>query len=62
MHAYTLVQVLGLAILWAVKSSPIALFFPFFVLAMVPLRMALKFVYTPTELEAVRYEKPAFLF
>jgi solute carrier family 4 anion exchanger 2 len=53
MHLYTGVQIFGLAVLWAVKSSPIALFFPFFVVAMVPLRMVLKFFYTPTELEAV---------
>ena len=53
MHVYTVVQVLGLGTLWAVKSSPIALFFPFFVVAMVPLRMALKFFYTEHELEAV---------
>lgn len=53
MHMYTIVQIAGLAVLWAVKSSPIALFFPFFVLAMVPLRMVLKFIYTPAELEAV---------
>ena len=53
MHLYTFVQVIGLGVLWAVKSSAIALFFPFFVVAMVPLRMSLKFVFKPKELEAV---------
>lgn len=50
---YTLLQVFGLGVLWAVKSSSIALVFPFFVLAMVPLRMSLRFIFTPLELEAV---------
>ena len=54
MHLFTLVQSFGLGVLWAVKSSTIALFFPFFVVAMIPLRMSLKFLFTPKELEAVR--------
>ena len=53
MHAFTIVQLVGLGILWAVKDSPIALAFPFFVVLMVPLRMILKFFFTPEELEAV---------
>jgi hypothetical protein len=53
MHIYTLIQLFGLAVLWAVKSSEISLVFPFFVVAMVPLRMVLRFIYTPMELEAV---------
>ena len=58
MHAFTIVQLVGLGILWAVKDSPIALAFPFFVVLMVPLRMILKFFFTPEELEAVSF----FLF
>ena len=54
MYLFTLVQSFGLGVLWAVKSSTIALFFPFFVVAMIPLRMSLKFLFTPKELEAVR--------
>ena len=57
MHLFTLVQTLGLGVLWAVKSSAIALFFPFFVVAMIPLRMSLKFLFTPKELEAVSITK-----
>ena len=53
MHVYTFIQCVGLAILWAVKSSPASLFFPFFIVAMIPLRLSLKFFYSPTELEAV---------
>jgi hypothetical protein len=40
-------------VLWAVKSSPAALAFPFFVLAMIPYRLLLKFIFTKTELDAV---------
>lgn len=53
MHLYTCIQIVGLGILWAVKSTAIALFFPFFVVAMVPLRMSFKFFYDERELEAV---------
>jgi len=69
MHAFTLVQIFGLAVLWAVSKSSIALAFPFFVVAMIPLRMSLKYIYSPTELEAldgkeagkvVRDEEPDF--
>ena len=55
MHLFTLVQSIGLGILWAVKSSTIALFFPFFVVAMIPLRLSMKFLFTPKELEAVSF-------
>ena len=47
------VQIVGLGVLWAVKSSPAALAFPFFVIAMIPFRMSLRFLFTPMELEAV---------
>jgi ABC-type amino acid transport system permease subunit len=53
MHLYTLCQGIGLAILWIVKSTPAALVFPFFVVFMIPLRLALKFLFTPRELDAV---------
>jgi len=56
MHLFTVVQMCGLGILWAVKSSTIALAFPFFVVAMVPLRILLGYLpeplkFTPQELE-----------
>jgi hypothetical protein len=58
MHLFTCVQMCGLGILWAVKSSTIALAFPFFVVAMVPLRILLGYLpeplkFTPQELEEV---------
>jgi hypothetical protein len=38
-----------------VKSSPVALAFPFFVLAMIPFRLLLGFIFTKVELDAVRF-------
>ena len=57
MNVYTLVQCIGLAVLWVVKSSPVALFFPFFIVAMIPLRFSLKFIFSLSELEAVSVSK-----
>jgi hypothetical protein len=57
MHLYTVCQAAGLAILWIVKSTPAALVFPFFVVFMIPLRLALKFIFTPRELEAVSAQR-----
>jgi len=51
MHVYTIIQACGLGLLWGIKSSPIALFFPFFVVLMVPLRLSLKFLFSEAELE-----------
>jgi len=53
MIMFTLLQAVGLGILWGVKSSPAALAFPFFVVAMIPFRWSLKFLFTPVELEAL---------
>ena len=58
MHLFTLCQGIGLAILWIVKSTQAALVFPFFVVFMVPLRLALKFIFTPRELDAVSPPRP----
>ena len=56
MHLFTILQLLGLVILWVVKSSAAALAFPFFVMAMIPYRWSMKFLFTPSELDAVRRE------
>merc|ERR1712106_313779 len=53
MVMFTMFQGLGLVILWVVKSSPAALAFPFFVVAMIPYRMFLKFIFTDCELDAL---------
>jgi len=63
MVMFTVFQGLGLVILWVVKSSPIALAFPFFVVAMIPYRLLLKFIFTTCELEALdgaQAGKPAY--
>ena len=38
MHLFTAIQVLCLAMLWGVKSSPAALAFPFILIMMIPIR------------------------
>lgn len=53
MHLFTIVQILALAILWAVKSSSFSLAFPFFLLMMVPLRQKMATYYTEREMNAV---------
>lgn len=58
MHAYTGVQLAGLALLYAVKSSRISLALPFFLVLMVPLRMALGYLFTPLQLRAVSADRP----
>jgi len=51
MHLYTIIQFAGLGILWAVKESPAALAFPFFVISMLGLRWSLKFLFSEKELD-----------
>lgn len=40
-HAFTLVQVLCLVVLWILKSSPVGILFPLFIAMLVPLRLLL---------------------
>ena len=54
MHLFTILQTIGLVVLWVVKSTSVALAFPFFVVAMIPYRWTFKFFYTQRELEAVK--------
>lgn len=53
MHLFTIVQILALAMLWAVKSSSYSLAFPFFLLMMVPIRQKMATYYTEREMNAV---------
>ena len=55
MLMYTGFQGLGLIVLWVVKSTAAALAFPFFVVAMIPFRFLLKFVFSEQELDAVSF-------
>ena len=54
MHLFTALQLACLAVLWIVKSSTLALAFPFFVVGMVPFRLTFKYFFNPRELDAVR--------
>ena len=54
MVLFTVLQALGLGLLWYIKSSPAALAFPIFVVMMIPYRWSMKFIFTETELDAVR--------
>jgi len=51
MLLFTGLQAVGLIVLWIVKSTKAALAFPFFVVAMIPYRYLLKFLFTDFELE-----------
>lgn len=53
MHLYTLIQLAGICLLYAVKSSRFSLALPFFLVMMVPLRIALGYLFTPLQLRAV---------
>ena len=56
MHLFTGLQFMGLVVLWVVKSSSMALAFPFFVVGMVPYRLTFKLFFNRRELEAVSYK------
>lgn len=53
MHLFSIMQAMGLGLLWGIKSSPAAIAFPFFVVGMVPYRWTLKFIFTQRELNEV---------
>lgn len=53
MHLFTSVQIFGLALLWAIKSSRFSLAFPFVLIMMVPLRQKLGSFFTAQEINAV---------
>lgn len=53
-HLFTVIQILCVGVLWAVKSSPAALAFPFVLLLLVPFRkFILKFIFSEEELQEV---------
>ncbi len=41
-HRYTAIQLAALVVLWIIQSSAVALFFPIFIAALVPVRMSLR--------------------
>lgn len=57
MHCFTMIQILGLAVLWTVKSTSISLAFPFFLILLVPLRQHMTKFFSELELNAVCFFK-----
>lgn len=54
MHLYTLIQVICLAILWAIKSSAFSLALPFVLILTIPLRMFMTgTIFTTMEIKCV---------
>ncbi|XP_041987046.1 anion exchange protein 3 isoform X5 [Aricia agestis] len=53
MHLFTLLQIAGICVLYAVKSSRFSLALPFFLVMMIPLRMSLAYLFTPLQLRAL---------
>ncbi|XP_308789.5 anion exchange protein 3 [Anopheles gambiae] len=58
MHLFTFIQVLALAVMLAVKSSPFAMAFPSFLIFMVPIRIQMEKFFTPLELRALDSSQP----
>ncbi|XP_029722116.2 band 3 anion transport protein isoform X6 [Aedes albopictus] len=58
MHIFTAVQIMALAMLWAVKSSAFSLAFPFFLIMMVPIRKQMERMFSPLELRALDGSQP----
>lgn len=60
MHLFTALQLLCLALLWAVMSTAASLAFPFILILTVPLRMVvLTRIFTEREMKCVRPPPPA---
>jgi len=58
-HLFTGIQLTGLAILWIVKTSALALLFPLFIALLVPLRLLLNRYFDARHLEALDSEEEA---
>lgn len=62
MHAFTGIQVLCLAALWVLKSSPLGLLFPVLIALLVPIRRSLGRFFAPEHLAALDAEEDAEVF
>uniref|UniRef100_A0A182JXV8 Anion exchange protein n=1 Tax=Anopheles christyi TaxID=43041 RepID=A0A182JXV8_9DIPT len=58
MHLFTFIQILALAVMLAVKSSPFAMAFPSFLIFMVPIRKQMERFFSPLELRALDSSQP----
>ena len=61
-HAFTAIQVLCLAALWVLKSSPLGLLFPVLIAMLVPIRQSLSRVFKPEYLRALDAEEEAEVY
>jgi hypothetical protein len=57
LHQFTLLQFAGLVALWAVKVSPLAILFPLFIAAGVPIRFVAGRLFAPEYLAALDAEE-----
>ena len=58
-HAFTAVQVVCLAALWLLKSSPLGLLFPVLIALLIPIRLYLKKFFSPEHLAALDADEEA---
>ncbi|XP_071493352.1 band 3 anion transport protein-like [Diadema antillarum] len=56
-HLFTFIQLVCLTVVWFVKSSIIAICFPFFFILLVAIRRLMRFIYTEEELDALDCEE-----
>ncbi|MFA5505753.1 MAG: sodium bicarbonate transporter family protein [Vulcanimicrobiota bacterium] len=56
-HRFTAIQLVCLAVLWFVKSSPLGILFPVFIGLLIPVRMALNRYFEPEHLALLDAEK-----
>lgn len=62
MHMFTGIQLVCLAVLWIVKSSPLSLALPFVLILTIPLRVFLsRRVFTKLEMKCVSYQSHLWL-
>ncbi len=58
-HKFTGIQVISLAVLWTLKSSPLGLLFPILIAALVPIRASLSQIFDPAHLAALDADEEA---
>lgn len=58
-HLFTLIQLIGLVVLWVIKVSPAGILFPLFIALLVPLRTKLAKMFTPEQLDFLDSEEEA---
>ncbi|XP_030830660.1 anion exchange protein 2 isoform X4 [Strongylocentrotus purpuratus] len=56
-HLFTFIQLVCLVAVWMIKTSVIAICFPFFFILLVAIRRLMRFIYTDQELEALDSEE-----